>query len=55
MASLSPRLMMRPATWVADSVADLESEIGLPSGSLQSTVAAYNDAAARGEDPLLHK
>ncbi len=55
MASLSPRLMMRPATWVADSVADLESEIGLSPGSLQSTVAAYNDAAARGEDPLLHK
>jgi 3-oxo-5alpha-steroid 4-dehydrogenase len=55
MASLSPRLMLRPPTWVADSVADLEAEIGLPPGSLQSTVAAYNDAAARGEDPLLHK
>lgn len=55
MASSSPRLMMRPATWVADSIADLESEIGLPPGSLQSTVAAFNDAAARGEDPLLHK
>ncbi|MBV5245763.1 FAD-dependent oxidoreductase [Mycolicibacterium sp. PAM1] len=55
MASLSPRLMMRPPTWVADSVADLESEIGLPPGSLQSTVTAYNDAAVRGEDPLLGK
>ncbi|ORB25002.1 FAD-dependent oxidoreductase [Mycolicibacterium parafortuitum] len=55
MAAPSPGLMMRPATWVADSIADLESEIGLPPGSLQSTVAAFNDAAARGEDPLLHK
>lgn len=55
MASLSPQLMMRPPTWVADTVAELESEIGLPPGSLQATVAAYNEGAARGEDPLLHK
>lgn len=55
MASLSPQLMLRPPTWVADTVADLESEIGLPPGSLQATVAAYNEGAARGEDPLLHK
>ncbi|MGE2728386.1 FAD-dependent oxidoreductase [Mycolicibacterium vaccae] len=55
MASLSPGLMMRPPTWVAETVADLESEIGLPPGSLQATVEAYNDAAARGADPLLHK
>ncbi len=55
MASLSPRLMMRPATWVAESAADLEREIGLAPGSLQATVAAYNEGAARGEDPLLHK
>lgn len=54
-ASLSPRLMMRKATWVAETPAELESEIGLPVGSLQATVAAYNDGAARGEDPLLHK
>ncbi|OBK83877.1 flavoprotein [Mycolicibacter heraklionensis] len=55
MASVSPKLMMRPPTWVADSVADLESEMGLPSGALQATVAAYNEGAARGVDPLLHK
>ena len=55
MASASPQLMMRPPTWVCDSVAELESELGLASGSLQSTVAAYNEAAERGEDPLLHK
>lgn len=55
MASLSPQLMLRPPTWVADTVAELESEIGLAPGSLQATVAAYNEGAARGEDPLLHK
>lgn len=55
MASLSPQLMLRPPTWVADTVADLEADIGLPSGSLQTTVALYNAGAARGEDPLLHK
>ena len=55
MNSWSPKFMLRPATWVADSVADLEREMGLAPGSLQATVAAYNEAAARGEDPLLHK
>lgn len=55
MASLSPQLMLRPPTWVCDSVADLEKEMGLPTGSLQSTVEAYNAGAVRGEDPLLHK
>ena len=55
MTSQSPQLMLRPPTWVADTVAELEAEIGLAPGSLQATVAAYNEAAARGVDPLLHK
>lgn len=55
MASLSPQLMMRPPTWVCETVAELESEMGLPTGSLQATVSAYNAGAATGEDPLLHK
>jgi 3-oxo-5alpha-steroid 4-dehydrogenase len=55
MASWSPKFMLRPATWVADTVADLERDMGLTQGSLQATVAAYNEGAARGEDPLLHK
>ena len=29
--------------------------IGLPAGVLQNTVAYYNEHAANGEDPLLHK
>ena len=55
MAAPSPHLMMRPPTWVCETVAELEGEIGLPVGSLQATVEYYNDGAARGEDPLLHK
>jgi 3-oxo-5alpha-steroid 4-dehydrogenase len=55
MASLSPQMMMRPPTWVCETVAELETEIGLAPGSLQATVTAYNDGATRGEDPLLHK
>src|SRR5579884_1011815 len=55
MASWSPKFLLRPATWVADTVADLERDMGLPTGSLQATVAAYNAGAAHGEDPLLHK
>lgn len=55
MASLSPQLMLRPPTWVCESVAELESEMRLPTGSLQATVSAYNAGAAAGEDPLLHK
>lgn len=54
-ASLSPMLMMRPPTWVCETVAELEAEIGLPPCSLQATVEAYNAGAARGEDPILHK
>jgi 3-oxo-5alpha-steroid 4-dehydrogenase len=56
MAATSPTpFLKRPATWVCESVAELESEIGLPAGVLQDTVRVYNDNAARGEDPLLHK
>jgi 3-oxo-5alpha-steroid 4-dehydrogenase len=54
-ATSATPFLKRPATWVCETVAELEGEIGLPAGSLQATVSAYNDAAARGEDPLLHK
>ena len=37
----------------ADTVEELETQIGLPAGSLQATVAAYNSAIAEGRpDPL---
>jgi 3-oxo-5alpha-steroid 4-dehydrogenase len=45
---------MRPA-WAAETLAELEREIGLPDGSLEQTVAYYNAHAAEGRDPLFHK
>ena len=38
-----------------DTVAEVEAEASLPPGSLQATVAYYNEYAANGEDPLFHK
>ncbi|MCU1656788.1 MAG: flavoprotein, partial [Pseudonocardiales bacterium] len=45
---------LRPA-WAADSLAELEQQIGLPDGALQQTVDYYNVHADKGEDPLFHK
>ncbi|MDX6198154.1 MAG: 3-oxo-5alpha-steroid 4-dehydrogenase [Actinomycetota bacterium] len=41
--------------FVAATVAELEAEIGIPTGGLQKTVELYNAHAAIGEDPLFHK
>jgi len=43
------------ATWVCETPAQLETEIGLPPGSLESTVALYNRHAESHSDPLFHK
>jgi 3-oxo-5alpha-steroid 4-dehydrogenase len=43
------------ARWVAESAAELETEIGLPPGSLQQTLETYNEHARNGEDPEHHK
>jgi 3-oxo-5alpha-steroid 4-dehydrogenase len=43
------------ANWVCETADELGAEIGLPPGALATTVARYNDAAARGEDPDFHK
>jgi 3-oxo-5alpha-steroid 4-dehydrogenase len=40
---------------VAESFAELESELGLPAGRLVDTLEHYNRCAERGEDPLFHK
>ncbi|MFC6010526.1 FAD-dependent oxidoreductase [Nocardia lasii] len=44
-----------PPTWVAETVAELEAEMGLPAQALQTTIAAYNQHAEHGADPLLGK
>lgn len=38
-----------------DSLAELEESLGLPAGSVQRTLARYDEHAARGEDPDFHK
>ena len=38
-----------------ETIAEMEAGLGLPQGSLQATMAAYNESAARGEDPEFHK
>jgi 3-oxo-5alpha-steroid 4-dehydrogenase len=40
---------------VGDTLAEVESELGLAEGSLQSSIALYNRFAAQGEDPLFRK
>ncbi|MDH6676053.1 3-oxo-5alpha-steroid 4-dehydrogenase [Rhodococcus sp. LBL1] len=41
--------------WVAETVEELESEMGLPEGTLQATVEVYNKHAETGQDPVLGK
>jgi 3-oxo-5alpha-steroid 4-dehydrogenase len=43
------------ATWVCETPAQLEAEMGLPAGALEATVGLYNRHAATGADPLFHK
>jgi 3-oxo-5alpha-steroid 4-dehydrogenase len=45
----------RRPTWESDSLAELEEQIGLPTGSLEHTVEYYNHHAETGEDPILRK
>ena len=54
-AHYAPNWLGIPATWVCETAAELEAEIGLPTGSLVSTISYFNEHAERGEDPLFHK
>ena len=38
-----------------ETIAEMEAGLKLPAGSLQATMAAYNESAAREEDPEFHK
>lgn len=44
-----------PVVAVGANAAELEAELGLPRGSLQTTLGFYDEHAAQGEDPLFHK
>jgi 3-oxo-5alpha-steroid 4-dehydrogenase len=54
-AHYAPNWLNMSATWVCETAAELEGEIGLPDGSLTATLDYFNEHAARGEDPLFHK
>ncbi len=41
--------------FVAETLAELEAEIGMPDGALVSTVGEYNRHAENGADPYFHK
>jgi 3-oxo-5alpha-steroid 4-dehydrogenase len=38
-----------------ETIAELEAELGFARGALESTIAVYNEFAAKGEDPLFGK
>lgn len=38
-----------------ETIAEMEAGLGLPDRTLQTTIAAYNEAAVRGEDPEFRK
>ena len=40
---------------VWESFEEMEKDLGMPEGSLQETLRAYNEHAAKGEDPEFHK
>ena len=40
---------------VAETLSELEQELGMPPGALEATVTAYNRFAAEGADPWFHK
>mgnify|MGYP001820290682 CR=1 FL=1 len=50
-----PTIWGAQASWVCETVAELETEMGLPAGSLEATLDLYNRGAAEGLDPAFHK
>jgi 3-oxo-5alpha-steroid 4-dehydrogenase len=54
-AGYEPNWMGLEASWVCETVEELEQEMGLPTGSLQTTLDLYNRHAELGADPVFHK
>jgi 3-oxo-5alpha-steroid 4-dehydrogenase len=50
-----PQLPLVPFIDGWETVGEMERGLGIPPGNLAATLAAYNAAAARGEDPEFHK
>jgi 3-oxo-5alpha-steroid 4-dehydrogenase len=54
-AGYEPNWMGLEASWVCETAGELEAEMGLPEGSLESTLALYKRHAEHGADPVFHK
>ncbi|WP_233576209.1 FAD-binding protein [Saccharopolyspora rhizosphaerae] len=52
---VEPAYRFQPLVDGWDTVEEVEHGLGIPAGALAETLAAYNEAAARGEDPEFHK
>ncbi len=50
-----PQMPLVPLLDGFETVAEMETGLGLPSGSLEQSLARYNEYAALGEDPDFHK
>jgi 3-oxo-5alpha-steroid 4-dehydrogenase len=54
-ASYEVNWMGLAASWVCETPAQLEAEMGLPIGSLEASVSLYNRHAESHADPVFHK
>lgn len=54
-ANYTPNWLGVTAVSVCETADELGSELGLPAGSLETTLGYYNRYAADGEDPQFHK
>ena len=50
-----PKFPLVPLIDGYETLEELESSLGLPTGSVATSLDRYNDHAARGEDPDFHK
>lgn len=50
-----PTFPLAPLLDGYETLEELETSLGLPDGSVRATLARYDEHAARGEDPDLHK
>jgi succinate dehydrogenase/fumarate reductase flavoprotein subunit len=50
-----PELQLQELIDAWETVEEMEADLNLPPGSLQQTLADYNEHAANGEDPAFHK
>jgi succinate dehydrogenase/fumarate reductase flavoprotein subunit len=49
------RMSLCPLVDGWETVEEMESDLGIPTGALRTTLDRYNEHAARGEDPDFHK